>query len=57
MNIEETLELGRLAHEHASASHEYIETGDAAALALVGSTMADVHRFVRGLVDKASQKS
>ena len=57
MTLDETLELNRLAFEYANATHEYRETGDDAALELTGSTMVDLYRFVRGLVDKASQKS
>lgn len=57
MTLDETLELNRLAFEYANATHEYRETGADAALELTGSTMVDLYRFVRGLVDKASQKS
>ena len=56
MTLDETLELNRLAFEYANATHKYRETGDDAALELTGSTMVDLYRFVRGLVDKASQK-
>ena len=57
MNIDETLELNRLAFAHAHAHHTYQVTGDDEDLSLVGSTMGDLHNYVVCLLDKASQKS
>ena len=57
MNIDDTVKLQQLVSDHAIACRNYREDHTDESLTLVGSTMADVHRFVRGLVDKASQKS
>lgn len=57
MNIDDTVKLQQLVSDHAIACRNYREDHTDESLTLVGSTMADVHRFVASLVDKASQKS